>query len=98
MNISDISAKIGSDVFSTLGITPELKEVCKADLKEKLIAIGTFSLNTNFFGPMSSVFESASVTVRAGLDASETIHMVYAYKWEHSQGGSNGYDVRKALK
>jgi hypothetical protein len=69
--------------------------------------MGTFQIAPSMCGPMAILFKEISVTIKVAVAPAADVkqdgsqhpigYLMYDYKYTHSQGGSNGYDVRKEV-
>ena len=69
--------------------------------------LGTFQIAPSMCGPLAILFKEISVTIKAAIAPAADVkadgsqhpigYLMYDYKYTHSQGGSNGYDVRKEV-
>lgn len=60
-----------------------------------------YPISTSRIGVMALAIKSLTVQVYAGMDVNRsknTLWLCYDFKYEHTQGGSNGYEVKKSVE
>jgi len=86
-----VKGVVESRIFDDLGVTVEIVDAKDLDLS--WVDLGNHKLSPKTCGPVAPIFSSLSVTIRAGWDKGDALHIEYKYLYEKSSGGSNGSTV-----
>lgn len=96
--ISKASEAFQKDTLSSIGQKLSLDQISISDLQE-FKTIAEVEISPSMCGPVGIMFSSVSCKVEAGFHKpSDTLFAVYNFRYEHSNGGSNGYRVEHRIK
>lgn len=102
MTLTGILSIIDEETLKTIGVHFNPEDVCLADLKDSYYTLGRVDISPAMCGPVGAMFSSINCQVQVGYvecksDPAKTpqLHFRFTYDYNHSDGGHNGYTVRK---
>lgn len=63
----------------------------------KFVTLDAINIPADQCGMLAPMIETCSVIVKCGICPKGEVWFIYEYKYSHTNGGSNGYDVRFGL-
>lgn len=87
---ANLSKPINS-FLSASRLTDKIKSLTNTDKYEEIYHTDVSSKN---FGIFALIISNLSVTVKAGKGKNGVIYLIIEFKYTHTDGGGNGYDLR----
>jgi hypothetical protein len=85
---TQLFADLGVNLTSPFSPTHEYRVIVDMDISPAMC------------GPVGCMFKRISVSVQAGICVkfgTTILYLIYDFNYEHANGGTNGYDVRKEI-
>ena len=90
---------VKENILDDVGITLDESEISKifnVNHINQYTSFGTYPIDCSKTPALKQLFETITVEIKIGYnDENKFVYYIYEYKYQHSQGGSNGYTVNK---